>query len=360
MTMATQEKLSIGEFAKLAGLSVSALRFYDDCDALKPAAVDPRSGYRSYSPDQVERGVRLRELRALELPLSEALRVLDEDPEVGDEVLAAHQERLAELARSAAEMRAELAAAGPTAVARIEGGVLQRALHQVVKAAASDGQAVLTNVLVEIDDGELRCVATDRYQLAVRCVRVIETAGNARALLPAQAARALAAGGPSAHDDVVSWYPDALMIENPDLRRPIRIKTSDGDFPDYRPLLDHIDAERAKPEAARLVSVKSDLRARIEAAGSDAVRVTSGSAGIAIGPDPAAPEALPTSVPGIAIGPDVDVYFDTARLLGAVALSVGPDVMLDITAPHSPVLVRSADQSEFTLLVMPQAAAAER
>lgn len=44
----------IGEFAELAGVSAKTLRFYDDIGVLRPASVDPRTGYRRYLPQQLE------------------------------------------------------------------------------------------------------------------------------------------------------------------------------------------------------------------------------------------------------------------------------------------------------------------
>ena len=48
-----RERLSIGEFARRTGLSVSAVRFYGDRGLLVPASVDPGTGYRSYDETQV-------------------------------------------------------------------------------------------------------------------------------------------------------------------------------------------------------------------------------------------------------------------------------------------------------------------
>ncbi|WP_051962086.1 MerR family transcriptional regulator [Amycolatopsis methanolica] len=69
--------LTISAFARLAGLTPSTLRFYDDCGVLTPARVDGATGYRYYREDQVERAVRLRELRAEGLPLAQVTTVLD-------------------------------------------------------------------------------------------------------------------------------------------------------------------------------------------------------------------------------------------------------------------------------------------
>ena len=47
--------LTIGAFARAAGLTRKALRLYDELGVLPPAAVDPESGYRLYDPAQLER-----------------------------------------------------------------------------------------------------------------------------------------------------------------------------------------------------------------------------------------------------------------------------------------------------------------
>ncbi|MFE3772866.1 MerR family transcriptional regulator, partial [Streptomyces sp. NPDC059122] len=65
------ELLSIGAFARRAGLTPSALRFYGDCGVLRPDRVDAATGYRRYGTAQVARAVRLRHLRAAGLPVGD-------------------------------------------------------------------------------------------------------------------------------------------------------------------------------------------------------------------------------------------------------------------------------------------------
>ncbi len=45
----------IGEFSKLTQVSIRMLRYYDENNLLKPAQVDPYTGYRLYSVDQIPR-----------------------------------------------------------------------------------------------------------------------------------------------------------------------------------------------------------------------------------------------------------------------------------------------------------------
>ncbi len=65
--------MSIGGFAQQCGLSVPALRYYDEIELLEPISVDPSSGYRRYHPDQLAAARQIYILRALELPI-EAVR----------------------------------------------------------------------------------------------------------------------------------------------------------------------------------------------------------------------------------------------------------------------------------------------
>lgn len=85
--------LSIGRFARLSGLSLHALRHYNDVDLLKPAAVDG-NGYRRYSRSQVESAKLIRRLRWLDLPVDEIRQVINASGDERDELLRRHRQRL--------------------------------------------------------------------------------------------------------------------------------------------------------------------------------------------------------------------------------------------------------------------------
>jgi DNA-binding transcriptional MerR regulator len=69
----------IGTVARLAQVSVRTLRHYDDIGLLKPARVDPLTGYRYYTPSQVLRLHRILVLRDLGVPLSQIGLLIDDD-----------------------------------------------------------------------------------------------------------------------------------------------------------------------------------------------------------------------------------------------------------------------------------------
>jgi DNA-binding transcriptional MerR regulator len=87
--------LSIGRFARLAGLSVGALRHYDELDLLRPADIDRFTGYRRYRRRQLETARTIARLRDLELPLDEIREVLAlDDPAEQRRRLATHRARI--------------------------------------------------------------------------------------------------------------------------------------------------------------------------------------------------------------------------------------------------------------------------
>ncbi|ANP54839.1 protein phosphatase [Streptomyces griseochromogenes] len=65
------ELLTIGAFAKASRLSPKALRLYDELELLRPARVDPDTGYRYYAVEQLERARLVAWLRRLGMPLAE-------------------------------------------------------------------------------------------------------------------------------------------------------------------------------------------------------------------------------------------------------------------------------------------------
>lgn len=69
----------IGEFSKLCRVPVSALRYYADIGLLQPGQIDPMTGYRYYSADQLPRLNRILALRDLGLSLDQIKQALNDD-----------------------------------------------------------------------------------------------------------------------------------------------------------------------------------------------------------------------------------------------------------------------------------------
>jgi DNA-binding transcriptional MerR regulator len=71
--------LKIGDFSRLARVTIKALRYYDELGLLKPAQIDSFTGYRYYSADQIPRLHRIIALKDMGLSLEEIARLLQDD-----------------------------------------------------------------------------------------------------------------------------------------------------------------------------------------------------------------------------------------------------------------------------------------
>src|SRR5689334_320401 len=99
---------SIGDFARLGRVSVRMLRHYDAIGVLRPAAVDPSSGYRFYRADQLRRLNRIVALKDLGFTLEQVSSILDEKLSV-EELRGMLRLRRAQLAEQMAADAARLA-----------------------------------------------------------------------------------------------------------------------------------------------------------------------------------------------------------------------------------------------------------
>ncbi|HWF23345.1 MAG TPA: MerR family transcriptional regulator [Acidimicrobiales bacterium] len=94
--------LAIGDFSRATHLSVKTLRHYHRVGLLEPADVDPATGHRRYSTDQIPTAQVIRRFRSLAMPLEE-IRAVIATPDIAtrNELIAGHLDRLeASLART--------------------------------------------------------------------------------------------------------------------------------------------------------------------------------------------------------------------------------------------------------------------
>src|SRR5262249_134454 len=104
--------LKIGEFSKLARVSIKSLRYYDEIALLQPALVDRQTGYRYYSVRQLPLLNRLLAYRNLGFSLEQSRLLLQDDISVDEihELLAARRAELATAIRVNLEQLKEVEA----------------------------------------------------------------------------------------------------------------------------------------------------------------------------------------------------------------------------------------------------------
>jgi DNA-binding transcriptional MerR regulator len=86
---------TIGDFSRATHLTVKTLRHYHETGLLEPALVDPRTGYRRYTPEQIPIAQIIRRFRDLDMPLAEIRTMLAApDLRTRNELIADHLKHL--------------------------------------------------------------------------------------------------------------------------------------------------------------------------------------------------------------------------------------------------------------------------
>jgi DNA-binding transcriptional MerR regulator len=86
---------TIGDFSRATHLTVKTLRHYHETGLLEPAQVDPQTGYRRYSTDQIPIAQLIRRFRDLDMPLDQVRAVLSApDVQTRNDLIAAHLKHL--------------------------------------------------------------------------------------------------------------------------------------------------------------------------------------------------------------------------------------------------------------------------
>ncbi|HMJ14137.1 MAG TPA: MerR family transcriptional regulator, partial [Polyangiaceae bacterium] len=97
--------MPIGRFSKSCRLSIKALRHYDEQGLLRPAHVDPQTGYRYYTRGQAREAVLIGMLRSLGIGVPAVREILNAGSEHCADLLAREEARVArELARTQASL----------------------------------------------------------------------------------------------------------------------------------------------------------------------------------------------------------------------------------------------------------------
>lgn len=348
--MSKPELITIGAFARTSGLTPSALRFYADSGLLRPASVDPDTGYRYYGRDQLEPAVTIRRLRRIGMPLDQIAEVLTADgrgvARVIDEHVAGLARQVHQARQTAAAVKAELGTAPRHPPVTCGGSVFTAAVEQILTATAHEpGLPVLNGVRIEVSADAVVLTATDRYRLSTRSLPSARRdeddwaatldADDLRSAMPWTRRRGTVELHPGIHG-VLFRGDDGSARECRTLTEP---------FPDHRRLL----ASLPEPDTRALVS-RNRLLEALEKQRHQHVRLHLSAAAVAV--SSAGTAELPP-VAAVVTGPATTITFDITTLHPAISTAVGPDVLIDIAGPRQPIVVRSADNGDLTTLAMP-------
>jgi DNA polymerase III sliding clamp (beta) subunit (PCNA family) len=351
----------IGEMARASGLTVSALRFYDQAGVLVPAFVDPETGYRWYSQDQILPARLVAGLRRVGMPLPEIVGILARrgDRTAIARLLDAHLRRLedglADARRELSRVRAlidheESAMTVPGTPTRMMllSADLAAALDAVRFAVSNDPDLpVLGGVLLDVEDGVLRLVATDRYRLAiaeapVRAVTGPVTSTVAPARLLDEARASLDDGG----NVTLAFDAAGIRLDGPGWQ--FTGPCLDLDFPDYRRLRHVRGPHRVTIDVAAFRDALSAGATRTVVRDQDGV--TCQVSVLALDN-----EGRLSVAPPDATGPDGPLQVGVNRefLLDALGASGRSQLVLELDGPITPLALRVPGDDRTLSMLMP-------
>lgn len=340
----------IGEVARVSGLSVSALRFYDGAGVLVPAEVDPVTGYRRYADDQVRAARLIAGLRRVGMPVAEIARaVLDlGDPEAVRRRLDRHRRRLedglADAQRELLRIHAllDLEEHLMTRIT-LPAAALAATLDAVRFAAPAGGDGpVPSGIHAECDATTLTLVATDRYRLAVAGAAAAIEGPPIRTFLPltfVDQVRAVRAG-----QVTLDLTGESARAETPD--GVVEAKPLTFDFPDFRRLV-------PAPDQGRQVSIETAVLRDAVATAPSATREHEGTAYeiLVLGIDPDGSVRLVAESEWAA---DAASHVAVRRefLLEALDAGGSGQLVLELDGPIKPLAFRvPGDDSRFSILM---------
>ena len=247
----------------------------------------------------------------------------------------------------------------------IPAGLLKEAINEVVFAAAPDDtRPVLAGVLLKMGGGSLTLAAADGFRLAVRTVELPEAGPDLQMIVPAKTLSEVARLLTDNADDAVAinTTPNGNQIYFAFGKTEITSRLIEGQFPDYQRIIppdaktkvkvSTVDFLRAT-RAAQVFARDNSMIVRLEctppkdsaelALGSILVKSTSAEMGDNEG-----------NLDATVDGDDTQIAFNGRYLRDALEAIDTPEVLLQITGPSSPGIIKPAGESNGYLhVIMP-------
>jgi DNA polymerase-3 subunit beta len=243
---------------------------------------------------------------------------------------------------------------------------LKEAINQVVFAAAPDDtRPVLAGVLVRLGGGSLTLAAADGFRLAVRVLGLADGGPDLQMIVPAKTLSEVARLLPDDADEQVqiSTTANGNQVYFAFARTEITSRLIEGQFPDYQRII--------PPEARTKVKLKTTDFLRATRAAAVFARDNSNIVRLECTPAPQDAELAVGSVlvkstsaemgdnegrlDATVEGDDTQIAFNGRYLRDSLEAIDSPDVLLQITGPSSPGIIKPAseDPNGYLHVIMP-------
>lgn len=230
--------------------------------------------------------------------------------------------------------------------------LFSRVVQQVSKSVSRDEtRPILTGILVVIEPGTLRMVATDSYRLCIREIPVEGLSGQVELVVPGKAMEDVSrlAGSTenlsfgAAENQVIFTFGDTTFVS----------RRIEGSFPNYRQLLPKEHTTRAIIDRSELLDAVKRVSLMAQQSTPIRVKISSGDHTLTLS---AATQDVGDASEDLQVTPegeDIEIAFNHAYLLDGVSVAEGDTVALEVTSPLKPGVLKPAEGDGFTYLLMP-------
>lgn len=235
----------------------------------------------------------------------------------------------------------------------IPGDAFAATVDRVVTAASRDEvRPILTGILVQAEDTRLTMVATDSYRLSVKHTELAEPVPEAlEANVPARAMRELARVVTQSDVESVDVAPAGNQIVFRAGNTVLSSRLIDGQFPSYRQLIPESFDYEVKLPRAELLEVARRIRHLAQRNAPIRLAFAEGELTVAAEtPDVGdATEAMPAGFSG----DPLEIAFNPQFLVEGIESVDTDEIVMQLTSPLRPGLLRPVGSDDFTYLAMP-------
>jgi DNA polymerase-3 subunit beta len=243
-------------------------------------------------------------------------------------------------------------------VAGVGAGLLRTMIRQTAFAVSTDETRVfLTGLYTVLENKEIKLVATDGGRLALRTALLDKTATQkVGVIVPAKTMHELTRALGNAEGEVeVSLAENQILFTLPGARLVSRLIP--GPFPDYQRVIPQGHKQRITVGTERLLSAvrRVAITARDSA---NVVRLQAVSDKLTLGSSTPEYGRSEETITIVAEGETVATAFNARYLLDCLNVLEADELMLELTGPLSPGVLRPVGQSDYTYVLAPVRVAA--
>jgi DNA polymerase-3 subunit beta len=233
--------------------------------------------------------------------------------------------------------------------------LMKSMIHLTALAVSKDEtRPILTGICVVLAENQLRLVATDTHRLAVRTAALGDAAGERTVITPARAMNELMRVLGDAEEELLHLKIDQNQILFRTERYTLVSRLIDGQFPRYERVIPSSHTRRLTVPREDFLSVvrRARIVARDAAAANRLILRTSGE-NLVVTAEAGELGRAYEEIEIMREGDDIEIAFNAVYLLDVLSVMDADAVLLEMTEPLSPAILRPADGPDYLMVIMP-------